>query len=362
MTTAKRKLDHIRICLEKEVEGGWRPFDDLSFVHRALPGIDADDIDTSCRFLGKDLSFPFMISGMTGGHPDTKEINVNLALAAQEAGVAMGVGSQRAALERTEVEETFSAVREAAPTIPIVGNIGAVQLRREGAEVIDRLAEMIDADAIAVHLNFLQESVQPEGETEAEGAIEAIGSASDSRVPIIAKETGAGISSEDARALLEAGVEIIDVGGLGGTSWSGVEAYRAEERGDLQSAKMGRIFWNWGVPTPVSVVECASSGAQVISSGGVRTGIDVAKSIALGAGMAGAALPFLAPATEGSSDVVKALRVYRRAFLTAMFLTASKDVSDLRSVPIVVLGRTREILEQRGFSAKKFAVHREMSR
>lgn len=362
MTTGKRKLDHIRICLEKEVEGSSRPFDDLALVHRALPGIDADEIDTRCRFLGKDLAIPLMISGMTGGHTETKEINVNLALAAQEVGVAMGVGSQRAALESPEVEETFSAVRDAAPKIPIVGNIGAVQLQREGPEVIDRLAEMIDADAMAVHLNFLQESVQPEGETEARSAIEAIRSASDRRVPIIAKETGAGISGEDAHVLLDAGVKIIDVGGLGGTSWSGVEAFRAEERGDTESARMGRLFWDWGVPTPVSVVECASAGAKVVSSGGVRSGIDVAKSIALGASLAGAALPFLAPAVEGSSEVVEALKVYKRAFRTTMFLTASKDISDLRSAPIVVLGRTREILEQRGFDTKKFAIYREMSR
>jgi isopentenyl-diphosphate delta-isomerase len=362
VTTGIRKLDHIRICLEKEVEGWSRPFDDLVLVHRALPGIDADEIDTSCRFLGKELAFPLMISGMTGGHPGTRDINVNLALAAQEVGLAMGVGSQRAALESPEVEETFSSVRDAAPEIPIVGNIGAVQLKRGGPEIIDRLAEMIDADAIAVHLNFLQESVQPEGETEARGAIDAIRSAADGRVPIIAKETGAGISREDARALLEAGVKIIDVGGLGGTSWSGVEAYRAEERGDLESAKMGRLFWDWGVETPVSVVECASTGAEVISSGGVRSGIDMAKSIALGASLAGAALPFLAPATEGPSEVADALRVYERAFRTAMFLTASKRVSDLRSAPIVVSGRTRETLEQRGFDARKFSIYREMSR
>jgi len=362
VTTGKRKLDHIRICLEKEVEGRSRPFDDLAFVHRALPGIDADEIDTSCRFLGKDLAIPLMISGMTGGHPDTKDINVNLALAAQEVGVAMGVGSQRAALERAEVEETFSAVRDAAPKIPIIGNIGAVQLKRGGPEVIDHLAEMIDADAIAVHLNFLQESIQPEGETEARGAIEAIRSASDGRVPIIAKETGAGISGEDARALIEAGVKIIDVGGLGGTSWSGVEAYRAEERGDSESARMGRLFRDWGVRTPVSVVECAALGAEVISSGGVRSGIDMAKSIALGASLAGAALPFLAPATEGPLQVADVLRVYERAFRMTMFLTASKRLSDLRSASIVIFGRTREILEQRGFDTRKFSIYREMSR
>lgn len=362
MTTAKRKLDHIRICIEKEVEVGWRPFEDVSLVHRALPEINAGEIDTRCRFFGKELTFPFMITGMTGGHPETKDINVNLALAAQEVGVAMGVGSQRAALEIPEVEETFSAVREAAPDIPIVGNIGAVQLVREGPEVIDRLAEMIGADAVAVHLNFLQESVQPEGETEASGAVAAIRAASDGRVPIIAKETGAGISREDALALLDAGVRIIDVAGLGGTSWSGVEAYRAEERADGESAMMGRLFWSWGVPTPVSVVECASAGAEVISSGGVRSGIDVAKSIALGARLAGAALPFLSPATAGSSQVVGALRAYERAFRTAMFLTASRDLAALESAPVIVVGRTREILEERGFDSKKFSIYREMSR
>lgn len=362
MTTGNRNLDHIRICLEKEVEGRSKPFNDLAFVHRTLPGIDADEIDTSCRFLGKDLAMPLMISGMTGGHPDTKDINVNLALAAQEVGVAMGVGSQRAALESAEVEETFSAVRDAAPKIPIIGNIGAVQLKRGGPEVIDHLAEMIDADAIAVHLNFLQESIQPEGETEARGAIEAIRSATDGRVPIIAKETGAGISREDARALIDAGVKIIDVGGLGGTSWSGVEAYRAEERGDGESTTMGRLFWDWGVRTPVSVVECAALGAEVISSGGVRSGIDMAKSIALGASLAGAALPFLAPATKGPLQVAEALRIYERAFRTTMFLTASKNIMDLRSAPVIVLGRTREVLEQRGFDTRKFSIYREMSK
>ena len=161
---------------------------------------------------------------------------------------------------------------------------------------------------------------------------------------------------------MEAGVKIIDAGGHGGTSWSGVEAYRAEERGDLESARMGRLFWDWGVSTPVSVAECASIGAEVISSGGVRSGIDVAKSIALGASLAGAALPFLAPATVGPTEVAEALRVYKRAFRTSMFLTASKNVSDLRSAPIIVLGRTREILEQRGFDARKFSIYREMSR
>ena len=154
-------MDHIRICLEKDVESKYRPFDDVVLIHKALPEIDESEINTSCSFLGKKINAPIIISAMTGGHPDTKEINLNLATAAQEMGIAMGVGSQRAALEDPVQIDTFSAVRDIAPDIPIIGNIGGVQLQRSGPEVIERLAEMIDADAIAIHLNFLQESIQP---------------------------------------------------------------------------------------------------------------------------------------------------------------------------------------------------------
>jgi isopentenyl-diphosphate delta-isomerase len=331
-------------------------------IHRALPEVDATQVDTRCQFLKKELSAPVMICGMTGGHPDTKDINANLALAAQEMGLAMGVGSQRAALEDPKVEDTFSVVREMAPDVPVVGNIGAVQLMREGPEMLERLAEMIEADAIAVHLNFLQESVQPEGETEGRGVIEALKDASRGKVPLVVKETGAGICREDALALVETGVKIIDVGGLGGTSWAGVEAYRAEERGDRESAQMGGLFWNWGIPTPVSVVECTSVGAEVIASGGIRNGIDVAKSLALGASMAGTALPLLTPATKGADEVVRVLRAYLRALRTAMFLTSCENLSELSKAPLIVGGRTREILELRGFDSKKFAIYREMSK
>jgi len=198
LTTSSRKLDHIRICLEKPVEAQGRPFEDLVLVHKALPEIDEADIDTSCHFLGKRLRAPIIISAMTGGHPDVKDINIRLAQAAQEMGVALGVGSQRAALEDKSLEDTFSAVRDAAPDVPIVGNIGAVQLKRYGPEVLERLAEMIDADAVAIHLNFLQESIQPEGDKDASGVLEAIRSAAKGPIPIIVKETGAGISREAA--------------------------------------------------------------------------------------------------------------------------------------------------------------------
>jgi isopentenyl-diphosphate delta-isomerase len=211
------------------------------------------------------------------------------------------------------------------------------------------------------HLCFLQELVQPEGDRDASGVLEAITS-SCSSIPVIVKETGAGLSGDVVSRLLKAGVKIVDVSGVGGTSWSAVEAFRAEESGDEESLHIGRIFRGWGIPTPVSVVECASAGAEVISSGGIRSGIDVAKSLALGASMAGMAHPMLAPAARSPKEVEKTLKEYIRALRISMFLTGCRDLSELRSAQVVILGRTREILEQRGFDTKKFSIHREMAR
>ena len=361
MTTSSRKMDHIRICMEKAVECEFKPFEDIVLVHRALPELNESEIDTSCRFLGKRLKAPIIISAMTGGHIEAKDINVRLAKAAQEMGLALGIGSQRAALEDPKQVETFSAVREAAPDIPIVGNIGAAQLCRSGPNVLERLAEMIDADAIAVHLNFLQECIQPEGDRDGSMVLETLRSMTKLQIPVIIKETGAGVSGEVALDLVNSGIGIIDVSGVGGTSWSGVEAYRSEEVGDTQSQQMGKLFWSWGIPTPASIVECRSSGAVVIASGGVRSGIDVAKSMALGASMAGIALPLLAPASRSSKDVVKTLESYVRALRIAMFLTGSKNLPGLQQAPTIILGDTRDWLEQRGFDTKKFSIYRELA-
>jgi len=360
MTTSRRKMDHIRICLEKPVQASSRPFEDVVLIHRALPEICESEIDTECLFLDRRLAYPLMISAMTGGHPDTREINLNLARAAQEMRVALGVGSQRAALEDPRQVETFSLVRDAAPDVPIVGNIGAVQLQRSGPKVLEKLAEMIDADAIAIHLNFLQESIQPEGDRDATGVLAAIKSAAESAIPIMVKETGAGLSREVAKELVEAGVKVLDVSGTGGTSWSGVEAYRGEEAGDRESALMGRMFWDWGIPTPASIVECSSVGSSVIASGGVRSGLDAAKSLALGASLAGVALPLLSPATKSREDTVIALKEFSRALRIAMFLTGSRSLSQLQKSPLLIMGNTREWLEQRGFDTRKFSIHREL--
>jgi isopentenyl-diphosphate Delta-isomerase len=362
LTTSSRKLDHIRICLEKPVDAKNRSFQDLVLLHKALPEIDEADIDTSCVFLGKKLKAPLMISAMTGGHPDVKQINVRLGEAAQELGIAMGVGSQRAALEDTRLVETFTAVRDAAPDIPIIGNIGAVQLKRYGPEIIERLAEMIDANAVAVHLNFLQESIQPEGDKDAGGVLEVLRAAAKGSVPIVVKETGAGISREVARDLVSAGVKIIDVSGVGGLSWASVESFRAAEVGDDELEMMGRLFESWGIPTPVSIVECKAAGASVISSGGIRSGLDVAKSLAMGASLAGAALPLIGPASKDKESVVRVINAYIRALRITMFLTGCKDVTQLAGVPLVVLGRTREWLAMRGFDIRTFSVYRELAK
>jgi isopentenyl-diphosphate delta-isomerase len=303
-----------------------------------------------------------MISAMTGGHPEVKQINVRLGKAASHLGIALGVGSQRAALEDRSLADTFSAVRDAAPDIPIIGNIGAVQLKRSGPEIIEQLAEMIDADAIAVHLNFLQESIQPEGDKDADGVLDILKSAARGSVPIMVKETGAGISREVALDLVCAGVKMIDVSGVGGLSWASVESFRAAQIGDDELEMMGRLFENWGIPTPVSIVECKAAGAYVISSGGVRSGLDAAKSLALGASLAGTALPLLRPAIKDEEAVVSIMNAYIRALRIAMFLTGCKEVTQLARVPLVVLGRTREWLDARGFDLRAFSVYRELAK
>lgn len=344
------------------MEGQSRHFEDITLLHRALPEIDEHEIDTSCRFLNRDMKAPLMICAMTGGHPGVTSINLHLAQAASEMGIAMGVGSQRAALEDPSLEETFSVVRDAAPNVPIIGNIGAVQLKRSGPEVIDRLADMIDADAIAVHLNFLQESIQPEGDRDACGVLDALKAAAGGSVPIIVKETGAGICRETALELVQAGIKMIDVSGVGGLSWAAVESFRAEERVDEELAGMGRLFAEWGIPTPVSIAECRAAGAFVISSGGVRSGLDAAKSLALGADIAGVALPLLRPATIDRDHVIKVMNSYMRALRISMFLTGCKSVPQLAAVPLVVLGRTGEWLLMRGYEIKAFSAYRELAR
>lgn len=344
--TSDRKDDHIRIVEEKDVETPGTGFRDVHLVHEALPELHRDEIDTSTEILGEELEAPVFIESMTGGHPSTKKINRALAHAAEEVGVAMGVGSQRAGLEDESVE-SYTVVREEAPNAFIYGNIGAAQLEEYGVEGVERAVEMIEADALAVHLNFLQEAVQPEGDVDARGCLDAIETvAGDLSVPVIVKETGNGFSRGTAEELAEAGVDLIDVAGKGGTTWSGVEAYRAASVGDSRGEKLGTLFREWGIPTVVSTLMCLEVHPCVVASGGVRSGLDVAKAVALGASAGGLAKPFLKPAGQGREAAVRAVGDVVAELRTAMFVTGSEDIDELSNAETVVTGKTREYLDQ----------------
>ncbi|TGC11445.1 type 2 isopentenyl-diphosphate Delta-isomerase [Methanolobus halotolerans] len=362
MTTSQRKIEHLQLCATSPVESRrmGAGFDDIMLVHRALPEMSMDEIDLSVEFLGSKLNAPFMIASITGGHPGTIPINAALASAAEELGIGIGVGSQRAAIEDPSQEESFRVVRDKAPNTFVYGNIGAAQIRQYGIEGVERLIEMIDADAMAIHLNFLQEAIQPEGDRDASGALDSIREICNLKTPIIVKETGAGISLEDARLLKDAGVAAIDVGGVGGTSWAGVEVYRAREREDIMSELLGDLFWDFGIPTVPSIVEC-SSLLPVIATGGVRSGLDIAKCIALGSSVSSAALPFVEPAMKGEKQVEESISRLLDELKVAMFLCGCNDIKKLRSAPTVITGWTKEYIELRGFDAKEFALRSDKS-
>lgn len=339
--TSSRKRDHLRICNEQAVEYGYSGFEDVRLAHNALPECDMASVDTSTRFLGHICGSPLFIAGMTGGHAETYEVNRRLALAADRFGLGMGVGSQRAALENPDLEESFSVVRETAPRAFLCANLGIVQLRDHGTEWAERAIEMIDADAIAIHLNFLQEAVQPEGDQNAVGCLRALEELCEELDdPVIVKETGCGISAETAKKILGAGAQAIDIGGWGGTSWAVVEALRSP---DSPQAALGTHFVSWGIPTVVSLCEVAGTGAATIATGGVRSGIDIGKGIALGADLCGMALPLLRPAMAGEEALFSRIEEIQSQLKVAMFLTGSRNIQDLKKVKTYITGIVREI-------------------
>ncbi|ELZ03161.1 isopentenyl pyrophosphate isomerase [Natrialba chahannaoensis JCM 10990] len=348
--TSDRKDDHIRIIEEEDVETAGTGFANIDLVHEALPEIHRDEIDTTIELFGHELAAPIVIESMTGGHPNTTKINRALAEAAQETNIAMGVGSQRAGLELDDEDllESYTVVRDVAPDAFLYGNVGAAQLLEYDVADVEAAVDMIDADAMAIHLNFLQEAVQPEGDVDARGCLAEIGHvASDLSVPVVVKETGNGISRKTASRLTDAGVDAIDVAGQGGTTWSGIESYRAAAVGASRQEKIGQLFRAWGVPTAVSTLESASVHDCVIASGGVRTGLDIAKAIALGARAGGLAKPFLGPAGQGTDAVVDLIEQLELELRTAMFVTGSASVADLQEAEYVVGGHTKEYLDER---------------
>ena len=344
----RRKSDHIEICANADLGAGYSYWDDVKLVHNALPEVDLDDIDTSTTLFGRKLGAPIVISAITGGYGKAEEINATLASAAEHFGLGMGVGSQRAALENPELACTYSVIKEF--EVPLrIANLGVPQLVRQGLRVPltvedGRAAmEMVDAHILAIHLNYLQEVVQPEGDTRARGGLKAL-EAFASSMPVMAKETGAGISRNVAVRLKRAGVRGIDVGGLGGTSFSAVEYYRARSAGDSTRANIGQTFWDWGVPTPVSVV-LASVGLPVVATGGVRSGLDVARAVAVGASSAGLAGRLLPAALSGEDVLAAELGTIIQELKAAMFLVGARSIEELGASNARVTGRSREWLD-----------------
>ncbi len=328
--TNTRKIEHIR-AIEQDAltdrQGNW--FDRIRLTHRALPELSLIQIDPSCRFLNKTLSFPLLISSMTGGdHELVRCINQNLAEAAERCQVAMGVGSQQVMFSSPEARESF-ALRRYAPTTVLIANIGAVQLNYGMTNTqIQQAIDVLQADALFLHLNPLQEAVQPEGDTNFTGLTESIGRLqSYLQVPIILKEVGAGLSPADIQAGLEQNIRFFDLAGSGGTSWSRIEHHRRLDQG----ADIGLKFQDWGLPTPLALrqAEPFLDSATLIASGGIRDGIDMAKSVILGASLCGVAAPLLQPAMESADAVVAAIEKLRREFVTAMFLLGIPNTAAL---------------------------------
>lgn len=330
-----RKSDHIQINLEQDVSSGLSTgLEQLHFEHRALPELDLNQIQMKIEIFGRNLSSPILISSMTGGTKEAFEINKRLAEAAQITKIAIGVGSQRAAIENPSIQETFQ-IRQFAPDALIFANLGAVQLNYSyGIEECQRAVDMIQADALILHLNALQEAVQPEGDVNFAGLarkIEAI--CKKLPVPVIAKEVGWGFSKADVRLLLDAGISAIDVAGAGGTSWSQVEMHRANTESQRQLAG---AFLNWGIPTSQAILNVRTVAPELLifASGGLRTGIDIAKCIALGASLGGMAGPFLKSANISLEAVIDKINELSQEIKICMFVTSASNISALQSTPL----------------------------
>jgi isopentenyl-diphosphate Delta-isomerase len=331
-----RKNEHLDVVLGGRASSqATTGFDEIVFEHAALPELDMDEIDLTTQFLGKRINAPLLVSSMTGGPARAAAINANLAIACQELGVALAVGSQRVALENSELAGLGAELRRHAPDIVLLGNFGAAQLNLGfGLDEARRAVDMIGADALIIHLNPLQEAVQHEGNRNWRGLLGRIETlAGTLGVPIVVKEVGAGISARLARRLVNAGVSVIDVAGAGGTSWAAVEAERSKTP---EQAAIARAFVDWGQPTAraISEVRAACPDSVIIGSGGVRNGLDVAKAIRLGADIVGQAAGVLHAATLSPEAVISHLTVTMAQLRVACFCTGSSDLKALRTASL----------------------------
>jgi len=331
-----RKTEHIRINLEEDVRSGLtNGLERYRFTHQALPEINLIDVDLKLTLFTRTLRAPILISSMTGGTEAANKINRTLAQAAQETGVAMGLGSQRVALEHPETSYSFQ-VRQVAPDILLFANLGAIQLNYGyGIDHCQKAVEMAGADGLILHLNPLQEAVQSHGNTHFEGLLHKIEMICKALpVPVIVKEVGWGFSERAARWLADAGVAAIDVAGAGGTSWTQVEMHRAE---DEKQANLAAIFVDWGIPTAESILNVRKSapGLAIFASGGLRTGIDIAKCIALGASLGGMAAPFLKAAAISVDQTIDVIKEIQRQIQVCMFAAGIRNLDDLKDTPLI---------------------------
>jgi isopentenyl-diphosphate delta-isomerase len=332
----QRKADHIRINLEKDVSSGVTTgLERLRFEYQALPELNLEEINTSVQVFSKTLSAPILISSMTGGSSESERINLLLARAAQDTGIAMGLGSQRIAIDHPEQAGTY-AIRKVAPDILLFANLGAVQLNY--GYTVDhcrRAVDMVEADGLILHLNALQEALQPEGQTQFAGLLTKIEQVCRKlNVPVIAKEVGWGISGRAARQLADAGIAAIDVAGAGGTSWSQVEMYRIK---DERKARIAGLFRDWGISTADSIRQVRQTAPEVLvfASGGLQTGIDIAKCIALGAQLGGMAGPFLKAAARSLEDTVNFIEDLQRTIRIAMFACGAGSIAQLQNTSLI---------------------------
>ena len=326
-----RKSDHIRINLEEDVQSSITTgLETYRFVHCALPEIDLKDVDVSTSLWNRKLAIPLLISSMTGGTKTAGVINRNLARAAQETGIALGIGSQRVGLEDPEQAETFN-IRKEAPGVLLFANLGAVQLNYTyTVDHCRRAVEMIEADALFLHLNALQEAIQPEGDTHFSGLLQKIEIVCKALpVPVVIKEVGWGISGKDAARLVSAGVAAIDVAGAGGTSWSQVEMHRVD---NPHLARVAEAFRSWGIPTAQSIQQVcqAAPGLPVFASGGLKDGIDIAKCLALGAVIGGMASPFLRAAAISEEETIQLVQEIRSEIQICLFASGCRDIQTLQ--------------------------------
>ena len=336
-TTESRKVDHIKINLERDVQfpNVTTGLERYAFMHQALPELNLSEIDSTVSLFGKTLSAPILISSMTGGTDMAQRINMNLAEAAQAHGIAMGLGSQRAAIEDANLVYSYD-VRKVAPDILLFANVGAVQFNYGYTwEHCQRAVDMVQADALILHFNVLQEAVQPEGDINFAGLLKKIEDVCKHvSVPVIAKEVGWGFSEKNARDLANAGVSAIDVVGAGGTSWSEVEYHRAPT---AFHARVARSFADWGIPT-ADAIQYAVNGAPnlpIIASGGLRDGVDIAKCVALGATMGGIASTFLKAANESVEAVDQLIRELTAQIRIAMLCSGASTIAELQKTPLI---------------------------